>query len=192
MSLLILGLILLLGVHSVRIFADDWRTNTIARIGATPWRLVYSLLALAGLVLLVMGYGQARQAPVMLWMPLTSLHHPAALLMLVAFILIVAGNMPGNAIRAKLGHPMILGVKLWALTHLLVNHTLADVVLFGSLLIWAVLSFRAARRRDRIAGTAPLATQTWRTIATVVVGFVLWAVFLLKGHQALIGVSPLL
>lgn len=191
MTLLILGLILLLGVHSIRIFADDWRSATIARIGATPWRLAYSVLALAGLVLVIIGYGQARQTPVMLWMPLTSLRHPAALLMLVSFILIMAGNTPGNAIRAKLRHPMILGVKLWAFTHLLVNHTLADVVLFGTMLVWAVLAFRAARRRDRAAGTAPMATQTWRTIATVAVGFVLWAVFLMKGHLALIGVSPL-
>ena len=191
MTLLILGLILFLGVHSIRIVADDWRSAAIARIGAAPWRLVYSLLSLAGLALLIIGYGQARQAPVLLWMPLTSLRHPAALLMLVSFILIVAGNTPGNAIRAKLRHPMILGVKLWAFTHLLVNHTLADVVLFGSLLVWAVLAFRAARRRDRAAGNPPLPSQTWRTVATVAVGFVLWAVFLIKGHLALIGVSPL-
>lgn len=189
MTLLILGLVLLLGVHSLRIVADDWRTATRARLGAGVWRGLYALLALAGLVLIIVGYGQARQVPVVLWSPQPWMRHPAALLMLVSFILIVAGNTPGNAIRAKLGHPMILGVKLWAFTHLLANHTLADLLLFGSFLVWGVLAYRAARRRDRVSGVTAAATTPWRTVATVAVAFVLWAVFLLRGHQALIGVS---
>lgn len=189
MTLLIFGLVLLLGVHSLRIVADDWRTATRARLGAGTWRLLYSLMALAGLVLVIVGYGQARQAPVMLWMPQPWARHPAALLMLVSFILIVAGNTPANAIRAKLGHPMILGVKLWAFTHLLANHTLADLVLFGSFLVWGVFAYRAARRRDLASGVSAPAATTWRTIATVAVAFILWAAFLLRGHQALIGVS---
>ena len=146
---LLAGLLLFLGVHSTRVFADDWRTQTRARLGAGAFKGVYSLLSLAGLVLLVWGYGVARQQPVVLWNPPVAMRHVAALLTLFSFVLLAAAYVPGNQIKARLHHPMVLGVKVWALAHLLANGTLADVLLFGSFLVWAIVLFAASRRRDR-------------------------------------------
>lgn len=190
MTLLILGLVLFLGVHSSRVFAEDARTAVIGRIGANGWKGAYSLVSAAGLVLIVWGYAQARQAPVPLWTPSVGLRHLASLLTLVAFVLLAAAYVPRNAIKARLGHPMVLGVKVWALGHLLANHTLADVVLFGSFLVWAVLSFRAARGRDRAQGTVRPAGTAVATAVTVAVGLGAWAAFALWAHQAWIGVRP--
>ena len=190
MTLLLLGLALFLGVHSTRIVANDWRAATIARIGEKPWKAIYSLLSIAGFVLLAIGYGAARQAPVVVYAPPVWTRHLAALLTIPAFVLLVAAYVPGNAIKRVIGHPMVAGVKLWALAHLLANGTLADVLLFGGFLAWAVLSFTAARRRDRAAGTTYPAGPGSRTAITVVVGLAAWAVFAFALHRPLIGVAP--
>ena len=190
MAYLILGLVLFLGAHSVRIVADDWRSAQIARHGEAAWKGVYTLLSIAGLAFVVWGYGQARMAPVVLWQPPLWTRHAASLFMLVSFVLLAAAYVPRNAIKAKLHHPMIAGVKLWAFAHLLANGTLADVVLFGSFLVWAVLSFRAARARDRAAGTAYAPGTVAGTVAAGVVGVAAWAGFALWLHAWLIGVRP--
>jgi uncharacterized membrane protein len=190
MTLLILGLALFLGVHSTRIVADRWRSATIARIGEKRWKGLYSLLSIAGFVLLVIGYGAARQAPVVLYAPPAWTRHLAALLTVPAFVLLVAAYVPGNAFKRAIGHPMVAGVKLWALAHLLANGTLADVLLFGGFLVWAVLSFMAARRRDRAAGTVYPRGPAARTAIVVVVGLLAWAVFAFALHRPLIGVAP--
>jgi uncharacterized membrane protein len=191
MAVLILGLVLFLGVHSTRIVADGWRTQMIARLGEKPWKGVYALLSIAGFVLLVWGYGLARQSPVLLWTPPTGLRHVAALLMLLAFILLVATYVPRNAVKAKLHHPMLLSVKVWALAHLLANGSLADVVLFGAFLVWAVCCFRAARARDRAAQAVYPPGTVAGTAITLGVGIVAWAVFAFWAHGVLIGVRPL-
>ncbi len=188
---LIAGLVLFLGVHSVRIFANHWRSAQLAQRGEAVWKLGYSALSIAGFVLIVWGYGLARQSPMVLWPTPRGMNHLAALLTLLAFVLLVAAYMPRNAIKAKLRHPMILGVKVWALAHLLANNTLADLLLFGSFLIWAMLSFRAARQRDRQQPPVRSASNGLATAATVVVGVVAWAAFAFWGHLALIGVRPL-
>ena len=188
---LIAGLVLFLGVHSVRIFANDWRSAQLAQRGEAVWKLGYSALSIAGFVLIVWGYGLARQSPMVLWPTPRGMNHLAALLTLISFVLLVATYVPRNAIKAKLRHPMILGVKVWALAHLLANNTLADLLLFGSFLIWAMLSFRAARQRDRQQQPVQLASNGLATAATVVVGVVAWAAFAFWGHLALIGVRPL-
>jgi uncharacterized membrane protein len=190
MTLLMIGLALFLGVHSTRIVADGWRSATIARVGATPWKGIYSLLSIAGFVLLVIGYGAARQAPVVLFAPPVWTRHLAALLTLPAFVLLAAAYVPRNAIKRAVGHPMLAGVKVWALAHLIANGTLADLLLFGTFLAWAVLGYIAARRRDRAAGTTYAAGPGSRTAITVVVGLVAWAVFAFALHRPLIGVAP--
>jgi uncharacterized protein (DUF1501 family) len=129
MTYLIAGLVLFLGIHSIRVFANDWRTQTVARLGENAFKGVYSLLSIAGFVLLVWGYGQARQQGVMLWNPPTAMRHIASLLTLVAFVLLAAAYVPGNQIKAKLHHPMVLSTKVWALSHLLANGSLANTVL---------------------------------------------------------------
>ena len=188
---LIAGLVLFLGVHSVRIFANDWRSAQLAQRGEAVWKLGYSALSIAGFVMIVWGYGLVRQSPMVLWPTPRGMNHLAALLTLISFVLLVATYVPRNAIKAKLRHPMILGVKVWALAHLLANNTLADLLLFGSFLIWAMLSFRAARQRDRQQQPVRLASNGLATAATVVVGVVAWAAFAFWGHLALIGVRPL-
>lgn len=190
MTLLLLGLVLFLGVHSTRVVADGWRSATIARIGEKPWKGIYTVLSVTGFVLLVIGYGAARQSPVVLYTPPVWTRHLAALLTIPAFVLLVAAYVPRNAIKRAVGHPMVAGVKVWAFAHLLANGTLADVLLFGSFLVWAVLSFIAARRRDRAAGTVyPVGTPT-RTVITIAIGMVAWAVFAFALHRPLIGVAP--
>lgn len=192
MTYLALGLLLFLGIHSVRIFAEDWRQKRLDTLGEAAWKGTYSLISVAGFALIVWGYGVARQAPVVLWVPPVGLRHAASLLTLVSFVLLAATYVPANALKARLKHPMVLGIKLWALAHLLSNGNLADVLLFGSFLLWAVLSFRAARLRDAAAVVKAEVTHspTSRTILTLVVGVVAWAAFALWAHGPLIGVRP--
>jgi len=191
MALLIAGLILFLGSHSVRIFAEGWRNHQIEQRGPMKWKSLLAMVSIAGLVLLVIGYGQARMNPVELWQAPVWSRHLAALLTLIAFILLVAAYIPRNSLKAKIGHPMVVAVKIWAFAHLLSNGTLADTVLFGSFLLWAVLNFRSARRRDRAASVIRAPGFLANTLLTVGLGVAVWAAFVFKLHAWLIGVSPL-
>ncbi len=191
MAWLILGLVIFLGMHSVRILADGWRTRVIARMGLQPWKGAYALLSLLGFALIVVGFGEARLNPVWVWHPPLPMRHMAALLTLVSFVFLVATYVPGNAIKARLRHPMLLGTKVWALAHLLANGKLADIVLFGAFLVWAILCFRAARQRDRANPPPALPSSAVATGLTVVLGVAAWAGFAFWGHLKLIGVSPL-
>lgn len=190
MSALILGLVLFLGMHSVRIVADAARTAFIARRGAGAWKGLYTVVSLAGFALIIWGYGQARLQPVLVWDSPLWTRHLAGLLMLPALVLLVAAQVPGNGIKARVHHPQVLAVKTWALAHLLANNTLADLLLFGGFGLWAVLDFRSARQRDRAAGTVYPPGVAVRTAVTVVLGLVLWAVFAFGAHQWLFGVRP--
>lgn len=190
MTILILGLVLFLGVHSARIVAEWPRQALIAKHGADAWKGLYALASLVGFGLLVWGYGLARQQPVALWAPPPAMRHLAALLTLPAFILLAAAYVPGNGLKARLHHPMMLGVKAWALAHLLANHTLADLLLFGGFLAWSVAAFIAARRRDRAQGTTYPPGRIDRTILAVVVGTAAWAGFAFWLHAWWIGVRP--
>ena len=190
MTILLLGLVIFLGTHSARIFAEPQRNAFIARRGENAWKGLYTLASLAGFALIVWGYGVARQQPTVLWATPVWTRHLAALLTLVSFVLVTAAYVPGNGIKARLHHPMVLGVKVWAFAHLLANNTIADLLLFGGFLAWAVASFIAARRRDRAAGTVYPAGGAGKTAATIVVGVALWSVFAFWAHGALIGVRP--
>lgn len=190
MTLLILGLILFLGMHSMRVFGEGPRSALQARLGAGGYKGVYSLLSLAGLVLVVIGYGATRENPQIVWIAPVWTRHVAALLTLLSFVLLAAAYVPGNALKARLYHPMVLGVKVWALSHLLANGMLADILLFGGFLAWSVMSFRAARARDRAAGTTYPPGRAGPTVVVVVAGVVAWAVFAFWAHGALIGVKP--
>ncbi|MFM6991573.1 MAG: NnrU family protein [Rhodoferax sp.] len=191
MPYLIAGLLLFLGVHSIRICADDSRTRWRARWGAQAYKGVYTALSLFGFGLIVWGFGVARDTPSVLWMPPTGMRHLAAVLTLLAFVLLAAAYVPGNAIKARVHHPMVLSVKTWALAHLLANGTVAHVLLFGSFLLWAVLCFVASRRRDRAQALVYPAGSVPGTVATVVVGVLGWALFAFYLHGVLIGIRPL-
>lgn len=190
MTILIAGLIVFLGVHSIRIVADGWRTQQIARLGELTWKGIYSVVAIVGFVLIVWGYGEARLSPTVLWDPPVWTRHLASLLTLVAFILIAAAYVPQTRIKAAVGHPMVAGVKAWAFAHLLANGTLADLLLFGAFLVWAIVDYIAARRRDRAAGTVYIKGPVSRDVIAVVVGGVAWAVFAVYLHAWWIGVRP--
>jgi uncharacterized membrane protein len=209
MTWLIIGLILFLGAHSIRMVADDWRTQAIASWGEKPFKGVYSLLALVGFYAMVTGYAEARLQTVALWTPPIATRHVSVLLMLFASVLMAAAYVPRNHLKMRMGHPMVLSVKVWALAHLLANGNLADVVLFGSFLVWSVFNFKAARARDRAAapealrlqadgaentnavpGDQPIANTT-ATLLTVLIGVALWALFVFYLHVQLVGVSPL-
>ena len=190
MIILVLGLVLFLGIHSVRIFADDWRSAQIAQRGEGPWKGLYTLLSLTGFALLVWGYGLTRQAPVELWSPPVWTRHLAALLMLVSFVLLAAAYVPGTRIKAAVHHPMVLATKVWAFAHLISNGRLGDVVLFGAFLVWSIVLYAASRRRDRRLGTRYVAGPGSRDAIAVVVGAVAYGAFAFWLHGLLIGVMP--
>jgi uncharacterized membrane protein len=190
MSALVVGLLLFLGTHSVRVVADGWRSTQLARLGERPWKGLYALLSLAGFALLVWGYGQARQRPLVQWQPPAWAPHAAAALTLLAFVLVAAAYVPANHLKARLGHPMLAGTKAWAIGHLLANGTLADLVLFGSFLIWSVAAFASARRRDRRGRTVHAPGSVRGDVLTVAAGTAAWAVFAFALHGWLIGVRP--
>ena len=208
MTQLILGLILFLGAHSVRIWADGWRNQTIEAYGEKAFKGVYALVSILGFYLLVVGYGEARLQTVALWNPPIFTKHISMLLMLLSSILLVATYIPRNHFKMRLGHPMVLSVKVWALSHLLANGNLADLVLFGSFLIWAVLNFRSARARDRALllnlndaedpAAEPLTEsestnqpKLLSTIITLVGGIAIWALITFVLHAKIVGVSPM-
>ena len=194
MTQLILGLILFLGAHSVRIWADGWRNRTIEAYGDKAFKGVHALVSLLGFYLLVVGYGEARLETVALWNPPIFTKHISILLMLLSSILLVATYVPRNHFKMRLGHPMVLSVKVWALSHLLANGNLADLVLFGSFLIWAVLNFRSARARDRVLLAESESTnlpKMFATLITLMGGMAIWALITFVLHAKVVGVAPM-
>lgn len=189
MSIMLIGLLIFLGIHSARAVSEDWRQRQIERMGVTGWRTLHSVLSLAGLVLIIYGYGQARLDPVLLWTPPLLMRQLALVLTALAFVLLAAAFVPGNALREKPGQPALLGIIAWSLAHLLVNGMLADLLLFGTLLVWAAIVFFLYRRRDRAAGIAAGPARPGATILTVAIGLLFWAMFAFYLHSWLIGQS---
>jgi uncharacterized membrane protein len=204
---LIVGLVLFLGAHSVRIFAEEWRTQTRAAWGELPFKGAYTVISVLGFAAIIVGYGEARMQPLALWTPPIATRHVSILLMLFASVLLVSAYVPRNHLKLRLKHPMVLSVKVWALSHLLANGNLADVILFGSFLTWAVFNFRAARARDRLSelpavaaedaeiaalgSTTATSPNTLATLVAVGVGCAFWALFTFVLHAKWIGVAPL-
>ncbi len=190
MTYLILGLIIFLAVHSVRIVADDWRTLARARIGERRWKGVFSIASLLGLGLIVWGFGLARQQPVQLWSPPLGLRNIASLLTLTAFVLLAAAGVPGNMIKARLQHPLALAIMVLAFAHLLANGNSVHLVLFGSFLLWSLAAFLVASKRDQRNGHPTPRGAAGATGITVAIGFFVWFVFALWSHGLLFGVRP--
>ena len=190
MTLLIAGLVLFLGIHSIQIVAPGLRARAVARLGANGWKGVYSLIAIAGFVLLCIGYGEARVTnPVWLWQPPKGMRHLALLLLLPVFPLLLAAYLPGR-IKAKTKHPMLLATKLWALSHLLANGGLHDVLLFGGFLAWAVADRISLKRRAVVTPPPAAAPSRWNDWIAVVGGLAIYVLFVSGLHKLLIGVSP--
>lgn len=186
---MLLGLSVFLGLHSISIVAPQWRDAQVARLGAGPWKGVYSLLSLAGLLLLIWGYGQARLQALWLWTPPTGLRHLAWLLLLPVFPLALASLLPGR-VQTLSKHPLLIATKLWALAHLLVNGGLHDVVMFGAFLAWAV-AVRISLKHRAPRPTPQAAATPFNDLAVIVGGLLLYGLFIWRLHVWLIGVSPL-
>jgi uncharacterized membrane protein len=190
MILFLVGLVLFLGIHSVSIVARPWRDAQIAQRGEGAWKGLYSIVSLVGFVLLIYGYGLARQSPVVLYTPPAALRHAALLLMLPVFPLLFAAYLPGRIQRAA-KHPMLLAVKFWASAHLLANGTLVDVLLFGAFLAWAVLDRISVKRRAAPAAVPGASPSALNDVIALVGGLAIYGVFMVWAHRWLIGVSPL-
>jgi uncharacterized membrane protein len=191
-TLLVVGLVIFLGVHSFSM-ARRSRAALIARIGEGPYKGLYSLVTLLGVVLIAIGYGQYRASGyIPVWDPPVWTRHLALILGWLAFICLAAAYLPGR-IKARLKHPMLAGVKIWALAHLLANGDLGSILLFGSFLVWAVFARISAKRRDVAAqhgGTA--APAGWRNdVLAVVIGTAIYLAFVFWLHPWLIGVPVL-
>lgn len=189
MWLLVLGLFLFLGTHGLRIGGDGMRDRLLGYLGPAYFRMLYSLVSALAFAMLIYGFGMARDAPVPLWTPPPAMKHVAYFLTLVAMVLMVAAYVPRNAIKAKLHHPMVLSVKTWALAHVLSNGNLAHLILFGSILLWSVLLFKASRARDK-RNQVVYASGNWSsTVLTLEIGIALWLVLVAWAHGWLIGVQ---
>ena len=188
MEVLIAGLVVFLGVHSIAIVAPELRTRVLGRVGEGPWKGGYALASLIGFVLIVYGFGMARQSPTVLYVPPHWTRHVTFLFMLPVFPLILAAYLPGR-IKAATKHPMLAAVKFWAFGHLLANGMLADVLLFGGFLAWAVVDRISLKRRPQVMRTAP--PGRFNDLIAVILGLALYAFFIAWAHVRLFGVSPL-
>ncbi|TWG99301.1 putative membrane protein [Mesorhizobium sp. J18] len=190
MSILVLGLVLFLGAHSVRIVAPGIRSGIIERGGMGAWMIPYAAVSVIGLVLIVIGYGVAREAPVIVTEPPAGLRHLALALMLPVFPLLLAAYLPGR-IRARLRHPMLIATVIWGVAHLLANGTLADILLFGGFALWALIDiFSISGRSETPARTVKV--SHWRNdLVAVVAGLAIYAAFVARLHDWLVGVSPI-
>jgi uncharacterized membrane protein len=190
MLYLILGLVMFLGVHSVEIVSPTFRSRAVARFGEKPYKGIYSLLSIVGFVLLVWGYGVARQDPILVYAPPLWMRHLTLLLMLPVFPLLLAAYLPGR-IKAAVKHPMLAAVKAWAFAHLLANGMLADLLLFGGFLLWAVADRISVKRRAVVRPVPGPPPGKYNDLIAVVGGLALYAIFVFWLHTWLIGVPPL-
>lgn len=189
MTLLIIGLVLFLGLHSLAIVSPAGRDRLAARFGPQRWQGVFSLLSAVGLVLLIYGYGVARQHPVLLYVPPAWTRHLTATLMLVVFPLIFATYFPGR-IKAAVKHPMMIGTVIWAAAHLLANGMLADALLFGGFLLWSLAQLVSYRFRTlRPLRAAPPSNRN--DAIAISLGLLVYLVLVLWVHRLVIGVAPL-
>ncbi|MGY0504107.1 NnrU family protein [Luteimonas sp. e5] len=189
MGLFLLGLVVFLGLHSLRMLAPRWRQAQLARLGEKRWKGLFSLISLLAFIAMAWGFAQLGRQPQWLWQPPASLRHAAFALLALAFVLLTAAYVPHNAIRARLRHPMLLGTALWALAHLMLSGKLHMVLLCAGFALWAVLGYAEARRRplqvDAVNARGSM------TLVTIVLGLGFYLLFALYLHRWLFGVAPL-
>lgn len=190
MAILIAGLAIFLGVHSLTMF-QPIRNSFITKLGEHGYKGLYSLISIVGFCLLIYGYGLARESgSPLLYDPPVWLRHLTMLLMMPVFIFLVAAYVPCK-IRASLKHPMLVAIKLWAVAHLLSNGDLASVLVFGSLLVWAVVDRISIKRRSqKIADEdkSQVSAKRFSDAFVILIGLSIYAAFVFKLHVGLIGV----
>ena len=183
MTMLISGLVLFLGIHSVSIFAQTWRSQQVKTLGVRTWKVLYSLISLIGLVLMTLGYLQERPIPITVWSPPAWAWLVTVYFSLLSLILVAAAYIPNNAIKLKLKDPMIIGVIVWALCHLTTIGSLAGILLFGSFLVWSILDLISCRKRSVNKPPLQAKASVMMTIATLVAGLVAWTPFALIAYS---------
>jgi uncharacterized membrane protein len=191
MAILVLGLVIFLGLHSIRIVADPLRAQAIARLGSNGWRGIYSLLSIIGFVLIVWGFAEARFNAPELWTPPPGARHLTILLMLVSMLLLAGYIFKQSHIAVAVHHPMVWSIVVFGLAHLIANGSAADAVLFGAFFVWAVADLKSSYARDRQNSVVYPEANWGATIGAIVLGFALWAVIAFWLHLWLFGVSPL-
>ncbi len=191
MAILVLGLVIFLGLHSIRIVSESRRERAIARFGQGPWKGIYSLISVIGLVLIVWGFARARYDAPQVWTPLPGARHITMLLMLVVLILLASYLFKRSYMAVWTHHPMVWAVLLWSIGHLIANGSAADIVLFGAFLVWSVADLASSYARDRRNGVVYPEPQLAATAGAVVVGLVVYALLIGGLHLWLFGVSPL-
>src|SRR3954454_20216828 len=187
MALLILGLVLFLGTHAFTL-AREPRAALVARLGEGPYKGLYSLLSVAGVVLIAIGFGRYRAAGyIPVWEPPVWTRHLALLLVWPAFVMFVAPYFPGR-IKQTLKHPMLAGVKLWAVAHLLANGDLGSIVLFGTFLGWAVFDRISLKKRVNAGGPPIPVGGVGNDLIALAVGVVVYIALAFAFHPVVIGV----
>ena len=187
MLYLVLGLVVFIGIHSIRIVAPGWRESTIESVGENAWKATYSVVSLASFVLLIFGYSLAKPEATQVYTPFSEMYHVVLLLMAIAFVMMMASNLGPSHIKQKFKHPFLLATILWSISHLWMNGDSASLVLFGSFLVWAVIDLRSAFQRPKTEKPAPILRND---IISVIVGLGLYGLFLWVLHEALFGVAP--
>ncbi len=189
MLVLIIGLILFFVPHSISIVNEPWRNRMVAHLGEQLWQSLYSVVSLAGFILIVWGYSLARQNATVIYVPSASMSHVTWLLMLPVFPLLIAAYAPGR-IRSITKHPMLLATTLWAAAHLLTNGTLPDLLLFGTFLVWSTVDrISMAHRTERPVPGLPI--TRFNDLITIITGLGIYVAFLYGLHEWLIG-APLI
>ncbi|MDX0520532.1 NnrU family protein [Sinorhizobium medicae] len=191
MAILLLGIIIFLGMHLIRVVAPGFRAGIIESRGKGTWMGLYTIVSLVGVCLIIYGFGQARGETGMLYNPPAFLRHIALLLMLIAFIVLAAGFLPAGRIAVALKHPQVLSIKIWALAHLLANGETSSVLLFGSFLAWAVILRISLKRRERAGEKVlPVFKSGRNDVLAVLTGLAAYVLFVWKLHELVIGVPP--
>jgi len=184
MLVLILGLVLFLGIHSVRMIAPGFRDQRMEAMGENGWKGVFAVISLVGLALIIWGWSKYRLEAPEIYQPPEWGRHANYLLTLLAFILIASANVKAGRIKAAVGHPMLLGTIFWSLGHLLANGDLASILLFGAFLVYAIADRIAVVGR---ADSPPVFVSYRGDVIAIVGGGVVYAAFLFWLHGALIG-----
>jgi uncharacterized membrane protein len=191
MAILVIGLVIFLGLHSIRIFAEPVRAAAISRFGENAWKSAYSILSIVGFILIVWGFAQARYEAPALWTPPAGARHATILLMLISALLFAGYFFKRSHTAVLVHHPMVWSVAVFGLAHLIANGSAADVVLFGAFLVWALADLASAYARDRRDNVAYPSPAWGATVGAIATGFVLWVVIAFWLHYWLFGVAPL-
>ena len=187
---LLLGLLIFFGIHFVPILTS-LRAQLVSSIGAMGYQAFFSIVSLVGFALVVIGYGEmqtAGSANPQIWLPPTWIKHVVFLLMLPVFVFLIAAYVPSN-IRDRIGHPMLVAIKIWALAHLLANGDLASIILFGSFLAYAVIDRISVKSR---VSRGPLGERKGTIagdVVAVVGGLGVYLLFMFWAHEQLIGIA---